>query len=178
MNHSFLKNPELDLESVKIETPRCMLEPFHTEWIDFDDLLKAFLEVNENFYVNKFRPTREQNRNIIKQIIRDRHHWTNFTCYIFHKETGMLLGCMGITALDTPEPNLGIWIRKEFQNKWYGIEVYTAFLDWAKESTNFSFFKHVTKYENTASIRLVEHFQGKLQETLSEEGNLKYYIEL
>jgi hypothetical protein len=31
MNHSFLKNQEIDLETIVIETPRCTIEPFRME---------------------------------------------------------------------------------------------------------------------------------------------------
>ena len=178
MKHTFLKNPELDLDSVKIETSRCILEPFRMEWIDFIDLQKAFTEANENFYVSDLHPTLEQERNFIAETIENRRNWKNFECYIFDKASGGLMGCMGINSLDTPEPNLGIWIRKEFHGKWYGTEVYEAFIDWAKQSTNFAFFKHSTDPNNTASIRLAEHFQGKLQDTLTKRGYLKYYIPL
>ena len=178
MNYPFLKNPELDLDSITIETPRCILEPFRMEWIDVSDLQKAFIEANENFYVSELHPTLEQERDFIAQTIEDRKNWKNFECYIFDKTSGNLIGCMGMNSLDTSEPNLGLWIRKELHWKWYGTEVYTAFLSWAKQATNFTFFKHSVNPKNTASIRLAEHFQGKLQETLTERGHLKYYIPL
>lgn len=74
MNHAFLQNPEIDLESVMIETPRCTLEPFRMEGIDFNDLQKAFLEANENFYVSDLHPTLEQERDFIAQSIDDRRN--------------------------------------------------------------------------------------------------------
>ncbi len=178
MNHTFLQNPELDLESVTIESPRCILEPFRMEWIEFDDLQKAFVEANEKFYVSPNHPTVEEEKEFIEWAISNRRSGKAFECYILDKNSGNLIGCMGITSLDTPEPNLGLWIRKEFHGKWYWTEVYTSFLDWAKQTTNFTFFKHAVNPENTASIRLAEHFQGKLQGVLTERGELKYYISL
>lgn len=176
MNHPFLTNPETDLEQIIIETLRCRIEPFHLEWIDFIDLTNAFVQANENFYVSEHHPNVDQERDFIASTIENRKNSKAFECFIKDKKSSELIGSVGISDLDTPEPNLGLWIRKEYHGRWYGTEAYAAMLEWIREETNFSFFKHTVDQRNTASIRLATHFQWKLQETLTERGHLKYYI--
>lgn len=176
MNHSFLKNPETDLENIIIETPRCIIEPFRMEWIDFEDLTQAFCWANENLYISPNLPTSEEEREFIISTIENRRNSKAFECFIFDKVSNILLGSVWISDLDTQEPNLGLWIRKEQHGKWYGTEVYTAMLEWVKKETSFTFFKHAVNPENTASIKLALKFNGKLQDAITERGHLKYYI--
>ncbi|MDD2917070.1 MAG: GNAT family N-acetyltransferase [Candidatus Gracilibacteria bacterium] len=178
MNYPYLKNPEMDIETVVIETPRCTIEPFRIEGIDFTDLTGAFCGANEHLYISPYLPTVEQEYEYMHSVIENRKSGKAFECFIFDKVTGTLMGSVGISDLDTEEPNLGLWIRKEYHRKGYGTEVYAAMLDWARKETNFSFFKHAVDPENTASIKLAEKFHGKLQEVMTERGHLKYYIYL
>ncbi len=178
MNHPFLKNPETDLENITIETPRCIIEPFHMEWIDFEDLTQAFCWANEKLYVSELYPTIEQEREFILSTIENRRNNKALGCFIFDKKTHSLIGSVWINDLDTSEPNLGLWIRKEQHGKWYGTEAYAAMLEWVKKETSFTFFKHAVNPENTASIKLALKFNGKLQDTMTERGHLKYYISI
>jgi len=176
MNHSYLTNPEIDLESLIIDTPRTTIEPFRIEWIDFEDLTKAFCEANENLYISPFLPSVEEERDFIASTIENRQNNKALECYVFNAISKELIGSVGISDLDTPEPNLWLWIRKEYHGKWYGTEVYAAMLNWVKKETNFSFFKHTVNPKNIPSIRLAEKFNGKIQGALTKKGELKYYI--
>ena len=139
MNHPYLKNSETDLENTIIVTPRCTIEPFRIKWIDFEDLTKAFVQANEHFYVSAHHPNIDQEREFITEAIENRRTGKAFEGFIFDQKTNILIGAAGISDLDTPEPNLGLWIRKDYHGKWYGTEIYTAILDWAKQETNFTF---------------------------------------
>ncbi len=159
MNYSYLKDPTYNIEKLVLETPRCRIEPFRTEGINFEELQQAFVAANEKLYVNANNPTVEEERVFINGAIGNRIIGKALECYIFDRNTGSLIGSIGISDLDTLEPNLGLWIRKEYHGQGYGIEVYAAFLEWARNTTNFSFFKHAVNPENTASIKLAEHFK-------------------
>lgn len=178
MNQPYLKNPEINLENVVIETPRCRIEPFRIEWIDFQDLTEAFCEANENLYVSEHLPTIEQEQSFITGTITSRRSGKAFECFVFEKWSNHIIGAIGINSIDSNEPNLGLWIRKEYQWKWYGTEMYSHFISWLKNETNLTFVKHATNPENIGSIHLAEKFQWKLQEALTERWHLKYYITL
>ncbi len=178
MHHSYLTNPEINLETIIVDTPRCTIEPFRIEWIDFEDFTQAFCRANENLYISPFLPSIEQEREYITSAIECRRNSQSFECFIFDKESKELIGSIGISDLEKSEPNLGLWIRKEYQGQWFATEIYRAMLEWAKMETNFEFFKHAVNPENTASIRLAEKFNGKLQDALGERWQLKYYIYL
>ncbi|MFA6090755.1 MAG: GNAT family N-acetyltransferase, partial [Candidatus Gracilibacteria bacterium] len=132
MNHSFLKNQEIDLETIVIETPRCTIEPFRMEGIDFDDLSLAFRGANENFYVSEYLPNTQEEKEFITSTLEDRKNGKAFECFIFNKASRVIVGSIGISSLDTLEPNIGLWIRKEYHGKGYGTEVYTTMFEWIK----------------------------------------------
>lgn len=176
MTPNFLKNKEINLEKVRIESPRCIIEPFYMEWIDFSVLQKAFVSANKNFYINWSNPTIEEEKEFIKWAIKNRQDWKAFECYIFEKKTKTLVGSVWISNIDTAEPNLWLWICEEFHGQWYWTEAYEALLGWIKNNTNFVFFKHKVNPNNIASIRLAERFNWKLQEIVKEDWDLKYYI--
>lgn len=163
MNHSFLKNQETDLETVTIETPRCTIEPFRMEWIGFQTLQQAFPGVDRDFYIG---------------AIKNRKNQKALECFIFEKWSRNIIGSIGMDSLDASEPNIGLWIREEYQREWYGTEVYSTMIEWVKTNTYIVFLKHTTSQENIASIKLAEHFNGILQKVLTERGHLKYYIYL
>jgi hypothetical protein len=58
---SFLSNPHLDLTTVRIETPRCVLVPFSLDGVvDIHELTDEFCRANRDLYVSPFLPTYEQ----------------------------------------------------------------------------------------------------------------------
>lgn len=179
MSYAYLNNPETDIEKIVIESPRCIIKPFQVEWIDFEDLTKAFCEANENLYIIPVNdPSVENERAYIEWSIDARKNGKLFECFTFDKITNRLIGSVGISDISAPEPNIGLWIRKELYGKWLGTEVYQAILDWAKVETNLIFLKHGVNPKNTASIRLAEHFSWVLQDEREKGWELKYYIYL
>lgn len=112
----------------------------------------------------------------IAQSIEKRKLLQAFECFVYTKEWGVLIGVVGINALLTAEPNIWIWIRKDYHKQGYASEAYAWLLNWARDCTRFEFFKHWVHPENIASLRLAEKFNWILQEKRPEGGGLKYYV--
>lgn len=178
MSFNFLRNNELDLDNVIIESPRCIIKPFHIEWTDFEDLSSAFCGANENLFISEYLPSAEQERDYIWYCIEKRSKGKAIEFFVYDKKSNILIGSVWINEIDSGEPNVWLWIRKELHGKWYGTELYSAIIEWTKKETNFTFLKHVSDLDNSASIKLAERFKWKLQETLNSWKQAKYYIML
>lgn len=67
---SFLSNPHLDLTTVRIETPRCLLVPFTTDGtVDIHELTDEFCRANWDFQVAPILPTYEQEYEYVRDAI-------------------------------------------------------------------------------------------------------------
>lgn len=178
MTKPFLKNPNLNVLDIVIDTPRCTLKVFHMEWVDFNKLTHDFCAANKDLYVSQYLPNVDEEKVFIQEVIEKIDHWEAIEFFIYDKKSGDIIGCCGINSLHTEEPNIGLWIVPEFHWQWLWSEMYEALIEWIKINTYFTFIKHCCHPENTPSIWLVNKFQWELQSEKNERGHLKYYIKL
>lgn len=106
----FLKNPSLNLNTLTIDTSRCILQVFHIG-IDFELLTRDFCEANKDLFVSQFLPSVDEEKIFIQETILKRNLGEAIEFFIYEKKTGAIVGCCGINALNTKEPNIGLWIK-------------------------------------------------------------------
>lgn len=115
---SFLLSPHLDLTLSRIETTRLVLVPFSLDGrVDVRELTEQFCLANQDLYVSPFLPTYEQELEFIKiqeESIRNREVFENF---IIEKNTGKLIGCVGLNTPEENRMNIGLWIRVDEHQK-------------------------------------------------------------
>lgn len=178
MNQSYLKHPIQQLSSTILETERCTLKTYHTEGVDFESLTRNFCEANKDKYVSQLIPTVEQEKEFIEGAVERVHAWEELGFFIYEKWKSEIVGCCGMNALLSPEPNIGLWIVPRLHGQWFWTEVYRALIDWAKTHTNFTFLRHGCNPENQASIELAKKFGWILQDWADSHGTIKFYIPL
>lgn len=115
---TFLKNPHLDLTTQIIETPRCLIVPFSLDGrVDIHELAIEFCKANKDLYVSPFLPNYEQEIEFIKMNEEAIENGEVFENFILHKDTGGLIGTIGLNSPEEPRMNIGIWIRVDEHRK-------------------------------------------------------------
>ena len=67
---SFLRNPHLDLTSIRIETPRCVLVPFSLDGrVDIREFTDEFCRANRDYRVAPVLPTYEEEYVYLNDVI-------------------------------------------------------------------------------------------------------------
>jgi hypothetical protein len=67
---SFLRNPHLDLTTIHIETPRCVLVPFSIDGrVDIRELQEEFCRMNQDYSVSQFLPTYEEELKFVEESV-------------------------------------------------------------------------------------------------------------
>lgn len=128
--------------------------------------------------MSQFLPTYEEEVKFVEESIEAMKEWELLELFVLDKETGKLLGAIWLRTPETYRINLWFWLRVDEQKKWYGTEMYTALLDWARENTIYSYLKHSLHPDNIASRKLALKFGGVLQDEKTESGNEIYHIPL
>lgn len=105
---------------------------------------------------------KESIRKFIKQSMKELEDGTDLHMIIFNKYTNEFIGYIGIYYLNDANPEIGIWISKESQNKGYGTEAVASAIKWIKENIKFSNIRYPVDRKNIFSRRLPEHFAGKI----------------
>ena len=176
---SFLSNPHLDLSTSRVETLRCLLAPFSTDWrVDIHELAEEFCKSNKDLYVSPSLPTYEEELEYVRKSEEKIARWEEFKNFILEKWTHRLLGCGGLRMLESWECNIGIWIREDIQGKWYASEVYEVLISWARTNTAHTFLVYSLNPLNIGSRKLAEKFWGMLQEEKTERWHDIYHIPL
>ena len=174
---TFLRNPHLDLTTSRIETDRCMLVPFSLDGrVDIRELQEEFCRMNQDYSVSQFLPTYEEELKFVEESVDAMKRWEIAEFFILQKDTKKLLGAIWLREPEEYRMNIWFWFRVDEQRKWYGTEVYAAFLDWARIHVRYQFLKHSLHPANTWSRKLAEKFGGILQVEKSEKGHDIYHI--
>lgn len=115
---SFLKDPHLDLTLSRIETSRCILVPFSAEGkVDIRELQEEFCRANKNLYVSDFLPTYEQELDFVRVQESAMKRGEVFENFILEKNSGKLIGAIGLNTPEEDRMNIGLWIRENEQGK-------------------------------------------------------------
>jgi RimJ/RimL family protein N-acetyltransferase len=81
-----------------------------------------------------------------------------------HRKDGHCLGIVGLHALQSGTPELGIWLRHDVHGMGFGREVIGAVAAWASKYIPVDHFEYPVAEENFASRRIAEAFGGRIME--------------
>jgi ribosomal-protein-alanine N-acetyltransferase len=99
---------------------------------------------------------------------------------ILHGDTGEFLGHGGLHHVDTPTPELGIWIKKAAHGNGYGLEAVAGLADWAACNLHFKYLIYPVDRRNLASRRIPEVLGGAIAAEYTQtnaSGNLLNLLE-
>ncbi|HMS91076.1 MAG TPA: GNAT family N-acetyltransferase [Candidatus Absconditabacterales bacterium] len=95
--------------------------------------------------------------------------------FIVTDTEGDFIGTCGIMDLNTPTPELGLWIKKSARGKGYGKEMIGSLINRLQTHKKIDYIIYRAHTENLGSRKIAEHFGGEIQ--LDEEGKEKIFIE-
>ncbi len=77
------------------------------------------------------------------------------------KSDGRCLGIIGLHALQSGTPELGIWLRYDVHGMGLGRELIGAVAAWASENAAIEYFEYPVAEDNIASRRIAEAYGGQ-----------------
>ncbi|EJK87296.1 MULTISPECIES: GNAT family N-acetyltransferase [Rhizobium] len=80
------------------------------------------------------------------------------------KRDGRCLGIVGLHALQSSTPELGIWLRYDVHGMGFGRELIDAVLIWASKTTAIDYFEYPVAEDNIASRCIAEAYGGRITE--------------
>jgi len=138
----------------ELETDRLVLRPLTEDDFDRMYLLQSNPEVMRYIGMGKAR-TKKEARKVFELFLNHQKKWGFSFCTAFEKESGSLIGFIGVVhlALDdnNPEIEVGYWLLPEFWKKGYATEGAKACIKWAFNHLSIEKVVGVTHPDNLAS---------------------------
>jgi RimJ/RimL family protein N-acetyltransferase len=157
------------MNSIAIESTRLALSTFAPT--DADDLFACITPAITRFMAWEPPASREAFADVWRSWMSAIHEGTEHYFVIRAKADGCCLGIVGLHALQTPCPELGIWLRSESHGQGFGKEAIGAVISWASKELQPSYFEYPVAEENIASRRIAESLDGSIA---GRRSNPKY----
>jgi len=92
------------------------------------------------------------------------------TCTILDSATGEFLGGGGLHEINTPTPELGIWVKKSAHGHHYGRETMAALKEWADQHLVYEYIKYPVAKDNIPSRKIPEALGGTVVKEYEKEN--------
>lgn len=148
------------MKDFKIISERLLLKIISTSYLD--DIFKEFTPEVTRFLIPQPSNNKSDTLNFIIESRENSLNGKELQLVIINKNSKEFLGCIGIHNMNTKNPSLGIWIKKEAWNNGYGKEAMVALKKWADSNMNYKVIKYSSSKENIASLKIVEFLGGKI----------------
>lgn len=79
---------------------------------------------------------------------------------IFDKKNGEFLGQCGLHRINTPTPEIGIWVKIDAQGNSYGKEAVTSIKNWCDENIKYKYITYPVDKRNISSRKIAESLGG------------------
>lgn len=120
------------------------------------EIFKEFTSEITTFMYPKPPEKIEETIAFIEESMQKNIQGSDFVIVIIHKDTGEFLGCGGLHEINTPAPELGIWIKKSAHGHGYGKEAIFALKNWADQNLIYEYLLYPVAKENYASRKIPE----------------------
>jgi RimJ/RimL family protein N-acetyltransferase len=158
----------MDLLNEKIETGRLLMVPITGTWRE--DIFREFTsDITTWMYPAPAADISETDQ-FIASSIETLAAGTNFQVVILKRSTGEFLGCSGLHKLDTPNPELGIWIKKSAHGQGYGREAIAGLVNWAGKNLTCDHLVYPVDRRNTPSRKIPESLGGIMKREFKAKG--------
>ena len=162
-----------------IQTDRLIITPFDLNSLkDYYDGFDA--EITKHQYPDPFE-TESDARELLQSFIDLMKQGEMLFLAIFTKDNHFV-GSIEIHGLKEEQPELGLWIKREFQQKGYAYEALSNVVRQVNHAFQKEWYIHEADIRNIGSIKLVEKFiyrKDDLDEFTTETGKelkLQKYI--
>jgi len=149
----------MDLLGVELRTDRLRLRPVVSE--DCDEIYREFTDEVTRYMGIATPRDPSETRQFIANARRNMDSGEELVCAILDAPSGRLLGCGGIHALPSRQPELGIWLARSAQGEGRGLEAVAGFRAWGTTNCpRATHFRYPVDRANIASRRIAEILGG------------------
>lgn len=168
----------IDCLKTIIETDRLLLVPIS---LDFDkDIFREFTK-EITVYMSPKPPDKiEETREFIKSSLEKMKKNEDLQMVVLKKDTKEFLGCAGLHRVNTPTPELGIWIKKSAHGNGYGKEAVFGLKKWANENLHYECLIYPVDKDNLPSRKIPESLGGVIEKEFDKKklsGNILHEVE-
>ena len=149
----------MNLNEVIIETKRLKLVPIRESHLM--PIYKHFTISISKYMFPQPSGNIGDTESFIKTSMEGLNAGTNLQLVIEDKITGKFMGCVGLHHVGRIDPELGVWIRKSYQEQGLGMEAIRGLVKWAKENIEFDHLKYPVDRNNRSSRRIPMSCGGK-----------------
>lgn len=149
-----------DLEAVKIESKRLILQPIELHFKQ--DIFQEFTNEITVFMLAKSPESIQETEDFIAKSIQRRHTKNDLILTILSKADREFLGNCGIHYINTPTPELGIWLKKSAHGNGFGKEAICALKNWCDRHLNYQYLRYPVDRKNIPSRKIPESLGGQI----------------
>lgn len=171
----------MDLTKVEIQTERLKIIPISTNYAE--EIYREFNpEVTRYMYPKPAESLSDTLYflNIAQQLLLQGE---DLSIVILKKGSKEFLGGGGINHVNTPTPQLGIWIKMSAHGNKYGREAVNGLKEWADENLKYDYLTYPVDKSNIASRKIAESLGGVIKKEytkINKSGNtldeVEYWI--
>lgn len=156
------------MNPITIITKRLALLPIAVEHADA--IFENFTSEITTYMYPKPAAHIEEVHDFIQSSLETMATGTNLQMVITDIADSSFLGCIGLHRLDSPIPELGIWLKKSAHGRGYGHEAIAALVDWARNNTDYRQLKYPVDERNQASRKIPVKLGGVVNERYVTNG--------
>lgn len=149
-----------DLEALKIESNRLILQPIALEFKG--EIFQEFTEEITELMLPKSPQTLRETEEFIEQSIHQRQNKTDLVLTILKRDNQEFLGNCGIHGINTDTPEMGIWLKKTAHNNGFGKEAIHSLKNWAERNLSYKYILYPVDIKNIPSRKIPESFKAKI----------------
>jgi [ribosomal protein S5]-alanine N-acetyltransferase len=158
----------MDLSKVAIKTPRLLLAPIA---LDYAEAIFAEFTAEITLYMYPKAPEKlAETKAFVTESIAGLRQGTNLQMVILQGDPREFLGCAGLHDLDSPTPELGVWLKKSAQGRGFGFEAVASLKKWADGNLNYRVLVYPVDEANIASRKIPEKLGGTVTRQYVEKS--------
>ncbi|WP_428231437.1 GNAT family N-acetyltransferase [Flavobacterium sp.] len=154
--------------SIVINTNRLIFEPIHEKYID--DINLSFTQEVTKYM--PFNPNGDKNEiiNFVESAKKKLIQKTDIVFVVLNLKREFL-GCCGIHNINKESVELGLWLKKEYQNQGFGTEIINVLIDFVEQNFEFNYIIYPVDKENIRSRKIPEKLGFLPFETYKKKKN-------
>ena len=145
---------------VRIETERLLLLSTHEGYAE--DVFDSFTAEITTYMFPAPAKAIEETADFLRGARESNEAGTHLQVVILQGESREFIGHGGLHHIDTPTPEIGIWIKKTAHRNGYGLEAVTGLVDWALANLSFDYLIYPVDRRNAPSRRIPEALGGNV----------------
>jgi len=158
----------MNLHEVSISTQRLNLKSFTAE--DADEIYNCITPTLTRYMAWDPQPRHEFDETW-NTWLKNFKAGSEIIFVIREAHSQIFIGLVGLHRMQTPHPELGIWIREDYHFHGYGREAVSAVAKWAVDFVKPDYFIYPVAEANVPSRKIAESLGGKV---ISKSTGPKY----